>query len=300
MVETQDIREAFSVRLNKALDGVDGIRPARGRNIDLNAALERLGARATKQATHKWLSGASMPERGYIELLARWLNVRAEWLEYGHGAMREGENIGKAPVAASKARTALEMVQELLDSKAGKSLSSDAQQRLLNAARDAVKEPSAEYSNVVTGDFSRPGLVGDEILIPRYDIRASLGDGQLPADYAEAMSAIKVSAKHLADLGITYDNPAHLSVITGWGQSMAPTINDKDPMIIDLSVREFTGDGIYLFVWDDLLYVKRLQKANTSQFEMISDNPRHKDRIVDADTVYIQAKILLIWNASRA
>lgn len=51
-----------------------------------------------------------------------------------------------------------------------------------------------------------------------------------------------------------------LDVASG-GKGRART--DRDPMIIVRSVREFTGDGIYLFVWDDLPYVKRLQKASS-------------------------------------
>lgn len=61
-------------------------------------------------------------------------------------------------------------------------------------------------------------------------------------------------------------------MITGDGQSMAPTIEDKDPMIVDASVREFTGDGIYAFIWQGLFYIKRLQLKGNDHFKMISDN----------------------------
>lgn len=49
-------------------------------------------------------------------------------------------------------------------------------------------------------------------------------------------------------------------MITGWGQSMAPTTKDRDPLLVDATIREFTDDGIYLFSHDEMLYVKRLQK----------------------------------------
>ena len=60
-------------------------------------------------------------------------------------------------------------------------------------------------------------------------------------------------------------------------------------------VRDFVGDGVYLFVWDDLLYIKRLQVADEEHYEMISDNPRHKDRLIRRDMTYIQARVLLVW-----
>jgi phage repressor protein C with HTH and peptisase S24 domain len=78
---------------------------------------------------------------------------------------------------------------------------------------------------------------------------------------------------------------------------MEPTIKHRDPLIVNINVREFVGDGIYLFVWDDLLYIKRLQVADEEHFEMISDNPRHKDRLIRRDMTYIQARVLLVWNA---
>lgn len=34
---------------------------------------------------------------------------------------------------------------------------------------------------------------------------------------------------------------------------MQPTIQDKDPLIADASIREFIGDGIYAFVWQSAI-----------------------------------------------
>ncbi|MEJ6656892.1 MAG: S24 family peptidase [Pseudomonas sp.] len=87
MVDTQKIRDAFAARLNKALDGVPSVRPARGRNTDLHDLLSANGLSSSKQATHKWLRAEAMPEKDNMRLIARVLNVRAEWLEYGDGSM---------------------------------------------------------------------------------------------------------------------------------------------------------------------------------------------------------------------
>ncbi|MNG36284.1 Peptidase S24-like protein [compost metagenome] len=81
---------------------------------------------------------------------------------------------------------------------------------------------------------------------------------------------------------------------------MAPTIQHLDPMIVDVSIRDFQGDGIYAFSWHGHFYVKRLQVADAENFEMISDNTSHKDRLIRIDETYIQARVLLIWNAKKA
>ncbi len=49
-------------------------------------------------------------------------------------------------------------------------------------------------------------------------------------------------------------------MIIAWGQSMAPTTKDRAPLLVDATIREFTGNGIYLFSHDEMLYEKRLQK----------------------------------------
>lgn len=153
-------------------------------------------------------------------------------------------------------------------------------------------------SNVVTVEFSRPGLVGDEVWIAHYDVRAAMGGGQIPHEYPEMLQDIRVSPKHLRDLGITFKEHFHLKMITGWGQSMAPTIKDRDPLLVDITIREFTGDGIYLFSHDDMLYVKRLQKKGKDRFKMISDNKHHDPEDIRVDDTHILARVLYVWNGN--
>jgi transcriptional regulator with XRE-family HTH domain len=171
-----------------------------------------------------------------------------------------------------------------------KGLSEEARNRLLAVADEPQK------SNVVTGDFSRPGQVGDEVWIAHYDVRAAMGGGQIPHEYPEMLQDIRVSPKHLREMGVTFKEHFHLKMITGWGQSMAPTIKDRDPLLVDVTIREFTGDGIYLFSHDEMLYVKRLQKKGKNLFKMISDNKHHDPEVILVDDTHILARVLYVWN----
>lgn len=85
MVDSSDIRRQFSERLKKALDGVESVRKARGRNVDLHKAMVEKGSDVTVQATHKWLAGESTPDDANMARLAKWLGVSIEWLHYGNG-----------------------------------------------------------------------------------------------------------------------------------------------------------------------------------------------------------------------
>ena len=186
--------------------------------------------------------------------------------------------------------SAADAVRAML-AKSGKNVPEALKQKIIAVADTAD-------SKVVTVDFSRPGQVGDEVWIAHYDVRAAMGGGQIPHEYPEMLQDIRVSPKHLRDLGVTFKEHFHLKMITGWGQSMAPTIKDRDPLLVDITIREFTGDGIYLFSHDDMLYVKRLQKKGKGHFKMISDNKHHDPEDIRVDDTYILARVLLVWNAN--
>lgn len=318
MVAKEKLRKDFAARLHSACDKA-GVR-VRGRAVDIQAELKRRGITATTTAIGKWLNGESVPEAHKLRPLALWLGVRAAWLEYNEqpmhaedagdvemlpGSAGTGSNAEPGPLthaADNHKELAAVKVMEMLQ-KHGNGLSAAVRQRIVDAVVDTRSEPEPPAnrpSNVVSTDFSRSARVTNgDILIPQYDIRASMGHGQVPADYVEAIRNVVISESLLHDKGVTYSSPAHLAVITGWGQSMEGTINDKDPIIVDRGVNEYVGDGVYVITWAGHLFIKRLELAGENKLELISDNPNHKDRIVLMDEVTIHAKVLLVWNAKK-
>lgn len=264
-----------------------------------------IGARRKNACAQKWeMSAAHLSqilsdktEKNLGDDVAR----RIETLEgLERGWLDQLRDVATAPFdegqSSATPQSAADIVRAMLETKAGKSISPEARERLLLAA-----EESQPATNVITGDFNRAGrLASGDILIPQYDVRASMGHGQVPAEYVEFMRNVVVSGVQLEKLGLEYTSPANLSIITGWGQSMEGTINDRDPLIVDRGVTEFTGDGIYLLTWDGMLYIKRLQKADAEHFDMISDNPKHKDRVVPVEAVTIHARVLYVWRGMKA
>ena len=202
-----------------------------------------------------------------------------------------------AKAAAIGGVSAAEKVMEMIRKHAGKTLNVDAQEKIAAAALEAAGETQGK---VIQADFSGIKARPEEIVIRQYDIRASMGHGQVPADYNEVIRNLIIREDVLREKGVTYTSPHSLAMITGWGQSMEGTINDKDPVIVDRGVNEFVGDGIYVITWQEMLYIKRLQMHDAEHFDMISDHEKHKDRIVPIDDVTIHAKVLLIWNARKA
>ncbi|MNM46624.1 putative HTH-type transcriptional regulator [compost metagenome] len=232
--------------------------------------------------------GIKEPTDKQVRPLADFFGITTDQLR-GYEPLGEAEQQTEERESLSTA----DIVKQML-AKHGKGLSLDARQKIA----DAIEEKSAEQalSNVVTVDFSRPGQVGDEVWIAHYDVRAAMGGGQIPHDYPEILQDIRVSPRHLREMGVTFKEHYHLKMITGWGQSMAPTIKDRDPLLVDITIREFTGDGIYLFSHDEMLYVKRLQKKGRERFKMISDNKHHDPEEIRVDDTHILARVLYVWN----
>jgi phage repressor protein C with HTH and peptisase S24 domain len=280
MVQIEEIRAAFASRLKKSV-------AAKG--IDQWGAGARLAevAKVTPKAASKWLNGESIPGPAKMQAIASFLGVRIEWLQHDSGdgpdALTDAAEPGPESTAADKLRAML----------AGKNLGEERLKKLLAIAEGDEVEAAG---GVLVHDAYRPGKVGDEVWIAHYDVRAAMGGGQIPHEYPEMLQDIRVSPKHLRDLGVTFKEHFHLKMITGWGQSMAPTIKDRDPLLVDITIREFTGDGIYLFSHDEMLYVKRLQKKGRDRFKMISDNKHHDPEDIRVDDTHILARVLYVWN----
>ena len=88
MVQSEKLRADFVLRLKKALSHAGIAEWGAG------ARLAEI-AGTTPKATSKWLNEESMPGRKNMLAIASALKVRVEWLQYGEGPMREGENNNK-------------------------------------------------------------------------------------------------------------------------------------------------------------------------------------------------------------
>jgi transcriptional regulator with XRE-family HTH domain len=244
------------------------------------------------EAVRQWFAGdtGNIKNENLIAI-AEGYDTTVDWLLSGKG---EPPSRKSTAVPKGDSQSSADLVKQML-AKHGKGLSADARQRIADAVEETALE--SKSTNVITGDFSRPGQVGDEVWIAHYDVRAAMGGGQVPHDYPDMLQDVRVSPKHLREMGVEFKEHFHLKLVTGWGQSMAPTIKHRDPLLVDVTIREFAGDGIYLFSHGDLLYIKRLQKKGREHFKMISDNTNHPAEDIRVDDTYIQARVLLVWNA---
>lgn len=165
---------------------------------------------------------------------------------------------------------------------------------------DAPMETEGEQVNEAAADIAKPRQ-GD-ICIPQYDVRASMGPGQVaPKEYVETVRNITVRSEYLREQGIIYTHAENLAVITGFGESMGATFSSGDPLIVDKGITEVVVDGVYAFTLDGMLYIKRLQRL-PKMIRMISDNeafPTYDIKGAELESLVVHARVLLAWNARR-
>lgn len=244
-----------------------------------------------------YLNGTNPLNAKFAAVLSRLLEEPVE--RFSPRLASEIAQMRGAPAKGQAASTgAAEKVLEMLRKHGGKSLDSAAQDKIARA----VAESLADSSIPTPRDEHMPTAVAagsGDISIPQYDIRAAMGHGQLPAEYNEVVRNVVISEELLNDKGVTYTTAQALAIITGWGQSMEGTINDKDPVIVDRGVNDYAGEGVYVLSWHGDLLIKRLQRKDENHVWLISDNKRYEKQSARIDDVIIHAKVLLVWNANR-
>ncbi|HYQ55406.1 MAG TPA: S24 family peptidase [Pseudomonas sp.] len=266
---------------------------ARMKELEISSTeLSKLSG-VSKATVSFWINGTNGAKGKNLLALASALKCSPQWLSDGSGSPS-----GEMPVGEGTTSSTAELVAQMLASKAGKNLSEKAREVMLAAAAEA--DSPAPAQDYLPAAYSSLKPKQDEILIPQYDVRAAMGHGQVPADYNEAVRNLVVREETLREKGVTYTSASALAMITGWGQSMEGTINDKDLVIVDRGINEFIGEGIYVITWHQELYIKRMMRLDEDHFRLISDNPHYENQTARIDDVTIHAKVLLIWNAKKA
>lgn len=171
--------------------------------------------------------------------------------------------------------------------------------QMLTKIADALKVSVADFfaEPVAHMAAENKASYGDDVPIPQFDVRGAMGGGCVPPDYADVIKQVTLTKDYLASIRPAFTTTSNLAVVTGWGTSMIGTINHGDPVLVDRGVTQFVGDGVYLFTWDGLLYLKRLQKETRQTFTVISDSGKYQPFTVPINEVMIHARAILVWAA---
>lgn len=127
-----------------------------------------------------------------------------------------------------------------------------------------------------TPDFSQ-AVENDEddakpqLRVEVLDVYASAGNGSfITGDLAAEICAIEFENAYFMQ-NFQRATEKGLSIINVTGDSMEPTLQNGDLLYVDTRKNYYCGDGIYVFSFNDAIYVKRLQLAG-NRLLIHSDN----------------------------
>ena len=146
-----------------------------------------------------------------------------------------------------------------------------------------INESAADY-NVEMEEFA---------LIPGYNVEVAAGSGAFP-DGEESTRKLAFRHKWLSFRGL---KPENLVLVFAKGDSMEPTINDNNTLMIDTSNRELSDGHIYVIRTDGHLIVKRIQMLWNKGILLLSDNKEYREQQIEpneADDLEVIGKVVWI------
>ena len=160
------------------------------------------------------------------------------------------------------------------------------------------KERDVSLAWLATGEEEGRQLATTDdrsVLLPRYDVHASAGNGAmvLSEDIKDFLAVSRSLIERIAP------RDARLGIIAATGDSMFPTIQDGDLLIINFSIDRPHVDagGVFVVSYAGGLFVKRLQVMVDGTIQIISDNPAYAPERIDRDVAdeLMQVHAQVIW-----
>ncbi len=138
----------------------------------------------------------------------------------------------------------------------------------------------ANLSALTSGETGLLSSSNELISIPRYDIQASAGYGAF-SDGQEVVDYLNVPR---AWLNRYVSGDAHVVVIEARGDSMEPTIDHGDLLMVEMKVEreDVAAGGVFVFAVDGMIVVKRLQVMLGGDLKISSDNRAYEPETVPA------------------
>lgn len=128
-------------------------------------------------------------------------------------------------------------------------------------------------------------------VIPVYDVEVSAGNGQIAYDETP-LCHFAYRKDWLNERGL---HEGDLRVVCARGDSMEPTIGDKDYLLVNTAEKEPKDGHIYVIRSCDMLWVKRIQRLLDGSLLLISDNkiyPPMPLKLDEASDIEIIGKVV--------
>ncbi|MEO5376237.1 MAG: helix-turn-helix domain-containing protein [Magnetococcus sp. DMHC-6] len=134
------------------------------------------------------------------------------------------------------------------------------------------------------------------ILVPRLESTVKTG---LMLDSENLKEPLAFKADWIK--GVMGLDPNQLALVEVKGDSMEPTLQEGNLLLLDLRERDVRNDAIYVIRRDDFLIAKRMQRGFDGTIHIKSDNPVYEKLVVPADTLAGKLQIVgrAVWSGKR-
>lgn len=154
----------------------------------------------------------------------------------------------------------------------------------LNVDVQWLKNGTGEAPSFVQAVEKEEEFAEDEnqLRVEVMDVYASAGNGAfLTGDLVGDVCAIEFENDYFLQQ-FQRATGKGLAIINVKGDSMSPTLESGDLLYVDTTINCYQGDGLYVFSFNDALYVKRLQLAGR-KILVLSDNKLYDKWEITAD-----------------
>lgn len=139
----------------------------------------------------------------------------------------------------------------------------------------ALSEAGVDVNYVITGIRLNKSLnmkndFSEEFdIVNVYDVPISAGHGSICAGDAQPVSRLAFRRDWLSKNGLYAKD---LLIVYAMGDSMIPTIQDKEKLLVNSADKELTDGFIYVIRNNENFWVKRVQRQFDGSLLLISDN----------------------------
>ena len=165
-------------------------------------------------------------------------------------------------------------------------------------AQNSVHEyPKRALQTHVVAEPSKQVHADEFIHVPRYDVQASAGNGSLVHDESVVDHLAFKRDWVVRTLGL---DPKRLALIDVAGDSMSPTINDGDLILLDTRPAQSRTEGIYVINLGGSLLVKRIRMRLSGVVDVVSDNERYGTETISGEQLTsLQIVGRVVWQGRR-
>lgn len=156
--------------------------------------------------------------------------------------------------------------------------------------------------NQVRSVYQKPLSDNPEVLeVPLLNAVASMGNGNNQNDVDIVIDMLSINRSWASKTLKPFTDLKNLAFIHAIGDSMHPTFNDGDVLMIDTGDKSITADKINVLQAHQRLFIKRVRQRLDGEFEISSDNPSVKtvDVLNGSHDVEILGRVVWVWNGRK-